>query len=97
MHTPKRLDTRTHAYTHTDKYIIFIAFLRQQLFANAPHCYVTRTLSVLFIFKYTHILQTKHPEMYESVHVARLTEADKQNYDMTAELGCWFQFQNNSL
>ena len=35
--------------------------------------------------------------MYESVHVARLTEADKQNYDMTAELGCWFQFQNNSL
>ena len=30
IHTPKRPGTRTHAYTHTHKYVILIAFLRKK-------------------------------------------------------------------
>ena len=39
--------TYTRALTHAHKRIIFIAFLRQKLFTNAPRCYVVRTLPVL--------------------------------------------------
>ena len=35
--------------THTQKYVILIAFPRPEWFANAPLCYVIRTLSVLII------------------------------------------------
>ena len=54
MHMPTRPGTLTHmsarvrAHTHTHKYVIFIAFPRQQWFPNAPQCYVIRTLSFLF-------------------------------------------------
>ena len=50
VHTSSRLDRHghMHARVHTHKYVIFIAFPRQQLYANAPQCYVTRTMSVLF-------------------------------------------------
>ena len=49
MQTPTRPGTRTHARTHThaQKYLILIDFTRQQWFANAPQCYVIRTLPVL--------------------------------------------------
>jgi hypothetical protein len=39
---------RARAHTHTDKYIILIAFPWQQWLANAPQCYVLRTLRVLY-------------------------------------------------
>jgi hypothetical protein len=45
--------TQAHAHAHalgrtqTHKYGIFIAFTRQQWFANAPQCYVIRILCVL--------------------------------------------------
>ena len=45
MHTPTLPGTRTHERAPTHKYVIFIAFPRQQWFANAPVCYVMRTLS----------------------------------------------------
>jgi hypothetical protein len=35
---------------HTDKYVILIAFPRQKWFANAPQCYVIRTLSLLLFW-----------------------------------------------
>jgi hypothetical protein len=38
-----------HARTHKHVGLTFISFPRQQWFANAPQCYVTRTLSVLFV------------------------------------------------
>ena len=41
-HTPGQANARA----HTHKYLIFIAFPRKQCFANAPHCYVIRELSV---------------------------------------------------
>jgi hypothetical protein len=40
MYTPAR---PVHARTRTHKYVIFIAFPRQQWFTNAPHCYVLCT------------------------------------------------------
>jgi hypothetical protein len=39
-----RTRTRARAWTHTHKYVIRIAFPRQQWFANAPQCYIIRTL-----------------------------------------------------
>jgi hypothetical protein len=45
MHTPTLSGTRTHERAHTHKNVIFIAFPRQQWFANAPVCYVMVTLS----------------------------------------------------
>jgi hypothetical protein len=50
MYTPTRPGTRMYACArvHTHKYVIFIAFTRQQGFVNAPYCYVIRTLRVLF-------------------------------------------------
>jgi len=38
-------------YTHSE-YVIFIAFLQQQWYSNAPQCYIIRssTLSLLFFF-----------------------------------------------
>ena len=44
MHERSR--TRPRAWVH-HKHVIFIAFPRQERFANAPHCHVIRTLSVL--------------------------------------------------
>jgi hypothetical protein len=44
-----RTPTCTHAHAHIDKYVMLIAFPRQQWFVNEPQCYVVRTLSVLFI------------------------------------------------
>ena len=41
--------TLTHAWAHTQKYVILIAFPRQQWFANALHCYVIRRLPVLLM------------------------------------------------
>jgi hypothetical protein len=35
-------------HAHILKYVIFIPFPRQQWFANAPECYIIRTLSVLY-------------------------------------------------
>jgi hypothetical protein len=40
----------TRAHANTDKYVLFIAFPRQQLFANVFRCYLIRALSVLFKF-----------------------------------------------
>jgi hypothetical protein len=40
-----------HASTCTHKYVILITFPWQKLFANAPQCYVIRTLSVLFFLR----------------------------------------------
>jgi hypothetical protein len=40
--------TRKHAHTHTDKYITFISYSRQQLFANATQYYVIRNIACLF-------------------------------------------------
>ena len=50
VHTCTRPRVRVHALTHahTDQWVILIAFPRQQLFANAPQCYVVRTLPVFF-------------------------------------------------
>ena len=53
LHERTRIKTpraRAHARTRarTQKYVIFIVFSRQQLFANAPHCYIIRTLLVFF-------------------------------------------------
>ena len=39
--------TRTHTHTHTYEYTIYVAFPRQQWFANAPQCYVIRTMFVV--------------------------------------------------
>jgi hypothetical protein len=39
---------RTHAHSHRDKRVIFIADPRQQWLANAPQCYVICTLPVFF-------------------------------------------------
>ena len=44
--TRPRARANAHARAHS-KYVIFIALTRQQSFANASHCYVIRTLSVL--------------------------------------------------
>jgi hypothetical protein len=35
------------AYAHSE-YVIHISFLRNSAYANAPSCYVTRTLPVLY-------------------------------------------------
>ena len=57
MHTSTRPGIRMHArmqaraLTRTDKYIILIAFTRQKLFANAPQCYIIRTLPHLLAFR----------------------------------------------
>ena len=42
---------RTGTHAHTDKYVILIAFPRQQWFANASQCYVIRTLHVLLLLQ----------------------------------------------
>ena len=44
------LDKQGYMRAHTHKYVILIAFPRQQRFANAPQYYVIRRLHVLFIF-----------------------------------------------
>jgi hypothetical protein len=43
-----RAPARTHEYAHTEKCVIFIAFLRQQRFRERASSYVPRTLPVLF-------------------------------------------------
>jgi hypothetical protein len=50
-HAPQRVCTCARARARTQKYVIFITFLRQQRLAIAPHCYVTHTstLAVLFV------------------------------------------------
>ena len=45
-----------HTHAHTHNYVIFIAFSRDQWFANAPQCYVIRTLSVLLVFRISRFL-----------------------------------------
>ena len=45
VHAPGHPHARYHA--HTQKYIILIVFPWQQWLANAPHCYIIRTLAVL--------------------------------------------------
>jgi hypothetical protein len=52
MHTPTRPGTNMHSRAHTS--ITNTAFPQQQWFANAPQCYVIRTLPVLF--KHKHIM-----------------------------------------
>jgi hypothetical protein len=47
-HAPGYPHTSTRTHAKTEQYIIFIAFPRQLGFMNALHCYVTRTLAVLF-------------------------------------------------
>ena len=47
-HTPTRPGINMHARTHGS--VSNIAFPRQQRFANAPQCYVIRTLPILFSF-----------------------------------------------
>ena len=41
-----RISTSTH--THTQKYVIIIAFQDNSDIVNAPQCYITRTLSLLY-------------------------------------------------
>jgi hypothetical protein len=43
------LDEQGYMYTH--KYVVFIAFPRQQWFANAPQCYVIHTFLSCYILK----------------------------------------------
>ena len=43
---------RARAYTHTEKCVILI-FHSNNGFVNAPHCYFTRTLPVLFTYEVT--------------------------------------------
>jgi hypothetical protein len=42
-----------HACVHTHRYVILIAFHGNSGFVNAPQCYVTHTLPLLFFIKYT--------------------------------------------
>ena len=55
---------RNRARTRTHTQICNIAFPRQQLFANAPHCYVIRTLSVLLLIVFCNsniiLVKAKH-------------------------------------
>jgi hypothetical protein len=50
----------TYTHTHTHKYVIFIAFARQQWFANAPQCYVIRTLCIFLSTTFNVYLQKMH-------------------------------------
>ena len=45
--TPKHVYVWTHTHTHTQKYVMLIAFPQHSGFANAPQCYVIRTLPVV--------------------------------------------------
>ena len=54
--------TRTRA-SRTHNYVIFVAFPRQQWFANAFHCSIIRTLSVLLICSETLLCMT-HPAYF---------------------------------
>ena len=47
-HPCTRPRARAPPRTHTDKYLILIAFPLHQWFANAPRCYITRIFRVLF-------------------------------------------------
>jgi hypothetical protein len=47
-HTPTHPGNQAQACTHTQKYVILIAVPQQQWFREPPHCYVVRTLPVLF-------------------------------------------------
>jgi hypothetical protein len=52
MHTipGTHMHARTRIHAHTDQYVILIAFPHgNSAFANAPQCYVKRTLPVFFI------------------------------------------------
>ena len=46
-HTHARTGTNPRAHTHTEKYVIFL-FHDYSVYTNAPQCYVTRTLRLLF-------------------------------------------------
>jgi hypothetical protein len=46
-----RAPTLARAHTHTDRYVILIAFPRQQCLPKAPRLYVIRTLPVLYFNK----------------------------------------------
>jgi hypothetical protein len=48
--------TCTYAHAHTDQYVILTAFEQQQWLANAPQCYVIRTLPVLLYFSLSDIV-----------------------------------------
>ena len=48
IHKHKRVSGRARTHTHKEKYIILIAFPWQLWLANAPQCYVIRTLRVLY-------------------------------------------------
>jgi hypothetical protein len=51
-HTSCMLDKQgyMHSRSYTHKHVTFFAFPLQQLFANVRHCYVIRTLPVLFVY-----------------------------------------------
>ena len=49
MHT--RPGTRKHARAHARTHTCNIAFVQQQRFANAPQCYIVRTLAALLYFQ----------------------------------------------
>jgi hypothetical protein len=49
MHTRGR--SHTHTHTH-HKYIIFVALSRQLIYANAPQCYILRTLSACLLLRF---------------------------------------------
>ena len=53
MQTPTRpgthMHTRARKHAQTDQYVILLLFHSNNGFANTPHCYVIRTLPVLFI------------------------------------------------
>jgi hypothetical protein len=61
----KALVRRAHAHAHAHKHIIFIAFLHQQCFENAPQCYVIRTFCVLFLSSH------RSAEMYVKSNLRR--------------------------
>ena len=54
--------TRERAQTHTQKYVIFIAFHGNSGSVNAPQCYVTRTLHVLLSWTSSSDLCTSNHE-----------------------------------
>ena len=76
MNTPTRPGTHIHArkHTHRDKKVIFIASPRQQCFANAPQCYVIRTLPFKFLLARVCLCKTQWQHSSDALQFVQFSD-----------------------
>ena len=81
MHTPTRPGTRKRARAHTHKHVVRIGCPLERL-ANAPQCYVIRTLPVLIyqLSRYGNITKLRISVLLVNATFSVLNKATEMNH-----------------